>query len=218
MTQLCLGGVELALELSTPANSIPPRALTKARQSDGIALVLDLLSLEEAQIILTQPVIWGPVTAHFRQATPPQSLVSHVHLVPFAGEDCVLIETVESGWEMPGGTLDENEPVERGLQRELQEEAGASVESFEIFGSWECVTSDEKPYRPHIPHPRFHIALGWAEVVLTGSPQTGEGMETVLEVAKFPLDAAIDTFVQNGKPAFAALYLLAAELRKNTKS
>ena len=60
------------------------------------------------------------------QAPPEVETVSAVFLLGFVGE-LVLSCRNERGWDIPGGHVERGESLEVALQREVQEEAGASV-------------------------------------------------------------------------------------------
>lgn len=166
--------------------------------------------------ILDVPYKWRAVTSYYRDGLPPVKLISNVHVVPFIGDRVVLLHTSESGWGPSGGTLLENEEVTTTVDRELHEEIGASVSRFELFGRWDSVSSAKVPYRPWLPHPHFAIALGWADVTISGSPcdDGGVEMESVLEVSILPVNQAAERLTTAGKPHLAALYQLAFEIRK----
>ena len=50
---------------------------------------------------------WGIVS--FERDIPPDSLIGNATMVPFVGDRCVLINTREWGWMIPGGTLEPGE-------------------------------------------------------------------------------------------------------------
>ncbi|MDP1706520.1 MAG: NUDIX hydrolase [bacterium] len=166
--------------------------------------------------ILKEPCLWGPVSSIFSESLAEPSLISNVHAVPFIGNNCVLLHTIESGWAMPGGTLEANESADAALKRELAEELGAKVNDYKFFGSWNCTSSLEKPYREHLPHPLFSIALGWANIEIVDSPanQGNANQETVTEIIILPVKSAIERLIAEGKPHLAAIYSLADEHRR----
>jgi 8-oxo-dGTP diphosphatase len=172
------------------------------------------LSVEKHEI-LKKPYVWGPVSSMFSEDLAETHLIGNVHVVPFVGNNCVLLHTLESGWAMPGGTLQADEGVDTALSRELAEELGARANDYQFFASWSCTSSLEKPYREHLPHPLFSIALGWANVEIVDSPTSDGGIEqeTVAEIIILPVKAAIERLISEGKPHLAAIYSLADEHR-----
>ena len=68
-------------------------------------------------------------------------------------------------------------------RRELLEEAGAQLLTFELFGAWHCRSSAPAPYRPHLPHPESYRVVGYGEVALVGAPTNPPDGEQVIEVA-----------------------------------
>ena len=97
------------------------------------------------------------------------------------------------------------------LRRELLEEAGARLESFRPFGVWDCVSTAETPYRPHLPHPRFQRLVGVGRVELVTKPTIGDG-EDVAEVLTVSLEETQARFRAIGRGDLADLYGLAATL------
>jgi 8-oxo-dGTP pyrophosphatase MutT (NUDIX family) len=180
---------------------------------------MDIKNVTSKYLILKEPYYWGPVTSVFADIIPEPQLVSNVHVVPFVGDDCVLLHTIESGWAMPGGTLQVAEKMEDTLQRELIEEIGAKINQYQLFASWDCKSSLEKPYRPHLPHPNFSIVLGWADVEIYTSPTSDGGVEqeTTTDIVILPVDKAISHLKKNNKEHLAAIYSLAAEHRQAWK-
>jgi len=175
--------------------------------------------LQDAYAVLQTPYRWRAVTSYFKAEVPPRDYTSNAHVVPFIGDRVVLLHARESGWGPSGGTLLKDEAVETAISRELGEEIGGSATCFELFGQWDSVTTAETPYRPWLPHPRFAIALGWADVIITGSSRDDGGveMESVIEVVILPLEQAVERLADNGKPHLAALYRLAHAVRRASK-
>ncbi|MGO4417250.1 NUDIX domain-containing protein [Streptomyces sp. MCAF7] len=183
----------------------------------AINLPLDTRAdLEDAFALLKTPYKWRAVTSYFKDEVPLRDYTSNVHVVPFVGDRVVLLHAKESGWGPSGGTLLENEPIETAVTRELAEEIGGGATRFELFGQWDSETTAEVAYRPWLPHPRFAIALGWADVTISGSSDDDGGveMESILEVCILPVQAAVERLEQNGERHLAALYRVAYEVRR----
>lgn len=94
-----------------------------------------------------------------------------------------MIFQVENGdWELPGGTLEKGESYQQTLQREIREELGGEIISFEVFGFFSCYSSAKNVYKPHLPHPNFIRLVGGCEVRLVQKPQNPPGAEKVTRV------------------------------------
>ena len=137
--------------------------------------------------------------------------MSNVNVVAYTASGWVVLVLADGRPEVPGGTREPGEPIEATLRRELLEEAGARLESFRPFGVWDCVSTDEAPYRPHLPHPRFQRLVGVGRVELVTTPTIGDG-EDVVEVLTVALDGAQARFRAIGRGDLADLYGLAATL------
>lgn len=101
--------------------------------------------------------------------------------------------------------------------RELLEEAGARLLTFEPFGAWRYFSFAPEPYRPHLPHPEFYRVVGWGEAVIVGQPQNPQGGEQVIDVACVPVEEASQRFLAVGRPDLAELYRLAAAIRHQAR-
>ena len=159
---------------------------------------------------------WQTVTCRFEplNETPPLNLISNVNLVPFK-EDRWLILRLQTGeWEVPGGTLEPSESYSDAISRELIEEAGARLITFEPFGAWRCFSTAPKPYRPHLPHPEFYRVVGYGAVEIIGSPENPEGGEQVASVEFVPIEEAVQRFRDINRFELGELYQLAARVRE----
>ncbi len=159
---------------------------------------------------------WGDIQYQFelRDDPPPAHLISNVNLVPFVGEHCLIIHLRTCEWEIPGGTVEPGENYLDTIRRELLEEAGARLKTFEVFGAWHHHSSAPNPYRPHLPHPESFRVVGFGEVELIGSPQNPAGGEQVASVECVTVEEAGQRFSAIGRPELAELYRLAAAVRK----
>jgi 8-oxo-dGTP pyrophosphatase MutT (NUDIX family) len=169
---------------------------------------------------LFTPVHWGPVEAVFvpRQMLPPRSLIGNVNMIPFVGDDAVILRVADGRLEIPGGTLEPNEDYLAALRRELTEEAGARLRSFTPLGAWHCRSSASEPYRPHLPHPIFYRVVGYGDVELVGRPTNPDGGEQIVEVVVVPVEEAAALFLRWQRPDIAALYTLAHYYRHTAPS
>jgi ADP-ribose pyrophosphatase YjhB (NUDIX family) len=183
----------------------------------GIKLSADVrASLSSSFAILETPYEWRRVTSRFKDEVPSRERTSHVHVVPFIGDRAVLLRTEEDGWSTPGGTLLEGETVDAAVTREVAEAIGGRADRFELFGQWDSSTTEGEPFRPWLPHPRFALALGWADVAITGPPEHLGGAEprTVLEMVILPVERAAERLAAYDRPHLAALYSLAHQVRR----
>ncbi len=156
---------------------------------------------------------WGPTRARFVRLdeAPPDRLISNVNLVPRVGRDWLAIRLADGAWEMPGGTLEPGENYLAAIQRELQEEAGAQMESFQLIGAWHCFSLAERPYRPHLPFPEYYRLVGLGEVTMIGAPLNPIDGEHVVAVESAPLATIIHHFISSNRLDLAQLYQFASD-------
>ena len=164
---------------------------------------------------------WGTVTCRFEPLNeiPPLNLISNVNLVPFKGDRWLILQLQTGEWEVPGGTLEPGESYSDAISRELIEEAGARLITFEPLGTWHCFSTAPKSYRPHLPHPEFYRLVGYGAVEIVGSPENPESGEQVANVEFVPIEEAVQRFRDINRFELAELYQLAARVHeaKNEK-
>lgn len=165
---------------------------------------------------LFEDVHWHTGSAKFERRTepPPDALISNINIVPYIGDQWVVVRLRDGHYETPGGTLEAGEHYLDALRRELMEEAGAEMVSFTPLGAWYCTSTAAAPYRPHLPHPNFYRFVGYGEVKLVAAPTNPDGAEMVAAVETLPLQDAVRCFEASGRPELADLYRLAARVRR----
>ena len=162
---------------------------------------------------------WQTVTCEFEclNEIPPLDLISNVNLVPFKGDRWLILRLQTGEWEVPGGTLEPGESYSEAINRELIEEAGARLITFEPLGAWHCFSTAPKPYRPYLPHPEFYRLAGYGAVEIISSPENPEDGEQVASVDFVSIKEAVERFRDINRFELAELYQLAARMR-NTRS
>jgi 8-oxo-dGTP diphosphatase len=154
---------------------------------------------------------WGTVS--FERDMPADSLIGNVSMVPFVGDRCVLIDSKEWGWMLPGGTLEPDETWRQALERELLEEAGARIVSCEHLLSVRTAATHDNPYRPHLPFPVYYRVIFHGEVKLVAEPSNPPDGEEVIEVRLTDAQEARELMTLNQDPWYIDLIDLAVAQR-----
>ena len=165
---------------------------------------------------LFEDTTWQNVNCRFKclNEMPPLDLISNINLVPFKNNRWLILRLQTGEWEVPGGTLEPGESYSDTICRELIEEAGVHLITFELFGAWHCFSTAPKPYRPHLPHPEFYRLVGYGAVEIIGSPENPEGGEQVASVEFVPIEKVVQRFRGINRFELAELYQLAARMRE----
>lgn len=170
---------------------------------------------------LFTPLRWGNIVLtgfHLGNTWPDVSATQSVNVVPFVGEDVLVIRDERGHLHLPGGTRELGETLEETGRRELREEAGATFETCHPFAWWTCHSYDAQPWRPFFQHPDFIRAVAWADVEQIGSPTNPEDAEQIADVLRVSVDEATALFRTGGRPELADCYQLAALVRHRTHS
>lgn len=129
----------------------------------------------------------------YTMAGQPDALVSRLHLVAVTDDGRVVVCRSEQGWRfLPGGTREPGESLTELARRELLEEAGAElVGDLRVFAAHVADSNRDRPFRPHLPHPRTAWAYAIAAARVQGEPTNPTDGEKVVDVVCLaPTDAA----------------------------
>jgi 8-oxo-dGTP diphosphatase len=124
----------------------------------------------------------------------PEQLVARLHLVARTPQGRIIVCRSIQGWRfLPGGTREDGETLLELARRELTEEAGARLTgSLAVFASHVADSLRDRPYRPHLPHPRAYWAYALTEAEVVQQPTNPHHGEHVVEVLTLPPADAAD--------------------------
>jgi 8-oxo-dGTP pyrophosphatase MutT (NUDIX family) len=142
-------------------------------------------------------------------------MIAQVNVVLQIEGDWVVIQLADGSWELPGGTLEPGEHFMEAARREVREEVGGQLVTFEFIGGWRCVSLAANPYRAHLPHPEFYRIVGLGTIEPGGPPANPATGELVSRVVRTSSTGAIDRLRRSGRDDLAQLYELAARIRQD---
>lgn len=137
------------------------------------------------------------------------------YVIPFVSDSRCLITRRSNGkWVLPGGTLEPGENWEEAGRRELMEETGCVPENLHPIGMYHCVSRNDRPRLPHVPHPVHVRVVSWANVVRkSGNRSDPDPHSRILEVRDIHFSEASELFGPESKD-FGELYRFAYDLKR----
>lgn len=151
---------------------------------------------------------------HLIEGRPDPATLQSVNMVPFVGDDVIVIASENGHVMLPGGTRERGESLLHTISREMREETGCEIESCQPFAVLECVSYDAKPWRDFLPHPEFGRLLCVGQVHRVGDPENPLDAEQIASVRMMTVAEAIAFHNRAGRPELADIYALAADIRR----
>ncbi len=157
-----------------------------------------------------ESVQYADSRVRFTTAVAPDELVSRLHLVAVTGGTKIVVCRSVQGWRfLPGGTREPGESLLSLARRELMEEAGARLEGeLRFFAAHVADSARDKPFRPHLPHPRTYWAYAVTEAEIACPPTNPPDGEQVVEVLTLPAARAA-AFIEQHDSLHAGVVRLA---------
>ncbi len=120
--------------------------------------------------------VWGG-GQRVRLVTGPPSLVTDpdrvrsIHAVGFVGDDVLLVQNKDGSWTFPGGRLEERETIDEALERELWEEARATLApGYVPVAATRVEFLNRVPGKVYRFHPTFLLWVAGQVAVLSDEP------------------------------------------------
>ncbi|TMV50133.1 NUDIX domain-containing protein [Paenibacillus mesophilus] len=106
---------------------------------------------------------------------PDEKHITGAFVLAFLGNELVLTQLKERGWDIPGGHLEPGESPVEAMKRELYEEAGAVVDRCGLLAYEEITLLGDKPAQYKYPYPDSYMVFYWATVSrLDDLPESAE--------------------------------------------
>lgn len=147
---------------------------------------------------------------------PDPTRLQSVNMVPFVGDDVLVIALEDGHLMLPGGTREQGESLLTTISREMREETGHAIDTCYPFLSLQNISYDARPWRPWLPHPAFERLVCLGEVHRVSAPENPDGAEQISHVHHLAPEAAIRFLNEAGRPELAEIYAYAVEMREHT--
>lgn len=109
---------------------------------------------------------------------PPLPLITSALALAFEGQNILMTNLQQRGWDIPGGHLDPGESPEAAMRREVIEEAGAMLGEVRLLGYQRIRLLGAVPAGYRYPHPDSYQVLYIGQVVsLLDFQSTSEASE-----------------------------------------
>jgi len=95
---------------------------------------------------------------------PEQHLITCAFVLAFKGNELLLTNLNDRGWDIPGGHIEKGEIPEEAARRELYEETGASVDNLNYLGFEVIKLFGEKPEGYKYPFPNSYMIFYCARI------------------------------------------------------
>jgi 8-oxo-dGTP pyrophosphatase MutT (NUDIX family) len=145
----------------------------------------------------------------------PEELIGNAYMIGVSKEKYLYIIQDGNKLEIPGGKKDIGEGHIETIKREMLEEAGVAIESYDVFGAWHLVLRSNKSLYPHLPHPEMYMVVGFGEVRKICEPSNPIGTIQTKEVKFDSIENAVKAFRESKRDDLADLYQLAWNIQNN---
>ncbi len=143
---------------------------------------------------------------------------AHSYVIPFVSDtDCLVTRRANGKWVLPGGTLEPGEDWIQAARRELMEETGSRLGPLHPIGMYCCFSQEDRPRRPHFPHPEYMRVVSWANAEQVSKPSDPDMGSTIAEVRVVHYKDAFSLF-DSETPDYGELYQLAFQVRQRQNS
>ncbi len=158
---------------------------------------------------------------HFRrfQNELASTICGASYIIPFVSDsECLVTRRANGKWVLPGGTLEPGENWGEAGRRELLEETGSIPGKLHPIGMYHCVSRNDRPRLPHVPHPVHVRIVSWADVV--GRPEDRPDPDPhsrIVEVRAVHFRQAAELFGP-ASADFGELYQFAYDMKRTRRS